>query len=165
MGRLMHCPEWVFDVAVTRVASEFLASDLPIETFANKYANGLSERYGDVDADKLLGAATPCLEFLSEVEAGDMAVELLEGFSYFRLYFERIGVPRKLKVLFGAVEDPVKKPEIDTVATVKAFRAYVFRIRSNTGETPPAGWQLGNEDKVPGLAELTKTEASFLDAL
>ena len=165
MGRLMHCPEWVFDIAVSRVASEFLASDLPIDSFASKYANGLGDRYGDVDAEKLLGAATPCLEFLSEVEAGDMAVELLEGFSYFRLYFERIGVPRKLKVLFGEVEDPVKKPAADPVATVKAFRAYVFRIRSNTGETPPSGWQLGTEDKVPGLAELAKAEVSFLDAL
>ena len=165
MGRPMHCPEWVFDVAVTRVASEFLASDLPIETFANKYANGLSERYGDVDTDKLLGAATPCLEFLSEMEAGDMAVELLEGFSYFRLYFERIGVPRKLKVLFGAVEDPVKKPEIDTRGDRESLQGlripHSLQYRGDT----PAGWQLGNEDKVPGLAELAKTEASFLDAL
>ena len=161
----MHCPEWIFDIAATRVASEYLASDLPIETFANKYANGLSDRYGDVDAEKLLGAATPCLEFLSEVEAGDMAVELLDGFSYFRLYFERIGVPRKLKVLFGTVEDPAKRPEADPVAMVKAFRAYVFRIRSNTGERPPEGWQLSTEDRVPGLAELAKAETSFLDAL
>ena len=64
--------------------------------------------YSEIQPELILAAATPCLEFLSELEAGERAAEFLNDYVYNEIYFEKVNVPRKMKPLFGSVEDPVK---------------------------------------------------------
>lgn len=164
----MHCPAWIFDVAVSRVVLEFLSSELGLESFASKYADGLAERYELISEEVFVGASTEFLEFLSEVNAGDQAVKILTDYSYYRTYVEfdkGRPKPRKLKPLFGTAEDPVKQSEFDPKSTVKSFKAYVFALRSSTVETAPAGWSLEGEDEnLPHFAELSRRSASILDS-
>jgi len=161
----MHCPGWIFDIAVARTASEFLASEMSVEAFAGKYAAGLSESYNEVQAEAISQPAEAILQFLSEVDAGEMAVELLTDFCYYRLYNEGVGRPRKMKPLFGSIEDGVKTPEINSEAAAKAFRAYIFGQRSNTVPKAPAGWRLEDDEHAPKLAELAAKELSVLDII
>ena len=107
----MFCPGWMFDVASARVAREYLAAEIPMETFGEKYAKYLSETYSDVSVDQLTGCAMAILEFLSEIEAGEMSVELIDHYCHDRLHFEKVGVPRRMKSMFGNVEDAVKSRE------------------------------------------------------
>jgi hypothetical protein len=164
----MYCPGWIFDVAVSRCITEFLSSELNLEAFATKYADGLAERYEPISEDVFIGAATELLEFLSEVEAGDQAVTLLTDYSYFRIHVEYndgSAKPRKLKPMFGSVEDPIKKPEADPTSMIKSFRAYVFGLRSNTVPKAPAGWTVEEENEnLPDFVELIGRSASLLDA-
>jgi len=161
----MHCPGFIHEIAVARAAIEYLSSEMGLEAFAKKYADGLSEMYGDLGVELIQEPAEKTLQFLSEIEAGEMAVELLTGFVYFRLYFEGVGRPRKMKPLFGSIEDGVKAPEINVVEAGKAFRAYVFAQRSNTVPVMPAGWMLEGDPHLPAFNELVKKSVSVLDML
>jgi len=160
----MFAPSWVFEIAVMRTASEFLASELGIEAFGKKYAEGLAKLYTTpIEAELLTDNAQSVLEFLSEVEAGEQAVDLLNDFCYFRLYNEGVNRPRKMKSMFGTIEDPVKAQEYKTDDTIKAFRAYVFGLRSNTVPEAPEGWRLENDEHIDKLKPLIEASVSVLD--
>ena len=104
----MHCPSFIYDMAVARSAAEFLGAELALETYAKKYAEGLSKHYSEIVFTSITEPAESMLQFLSEIEAGEMAVELLNDYVHFKLFFEGVGKPRKMKPLFGSLEDPVK---------------------------------------------------------
>ena len=118
----------------------FLSSEIGLESFSQKYFRGLSERYEDVTQDDINGAAEGMMQFLADIEAGENAVDLLHSFTYFRVYFEGPGRPRKIRPLFGSIEDPVKTREWSKDGAPKAFRAFVFGLRSNTVPNAPVGW-------------------------
>jgi len=161
----MHCPDFIYDMAVARTASEYLSSELALDAFAKKYADGLSERYTAIAQESFQGPAEGVLQFLSEIEAGEQAVELLGDYAYFRLYFEGVGRPRRMKPLFGSLEDGAKAPQINVADAAKAFRVYVFGQRSNTAPKAPDGWQLENETAVPVFAALAAKSVSVIDLL
>ena len=106
----MNCPNWIYEICVARVASEYLSSELDIVAFAKKYSEGLAVSYNPIPIEAFSEPTEQIIIFLGEIEAGENAVELLENFTYFRLYFEALNVPRKLKTVFGNIEDPVKQP-------------------------------------------------------
>lgn len=161
----VYCPSWMYDVAATRVAYEFLHSEMPMETFSEKYSQGLNASFNEVPAESLLGAAQGMLEFLSEIEAGEGATDLLLHFTYFRLYFARIGVPRKMKSMFGSIEDPVKQKEYSEELVKKAFRAHIYRLRTNPEDMAPSGWKLEDDEHIEAFGELVRKQVSLLDAL
>jgi hypothetical protein len=161
----MYCPAWVYDIAVARAAAEYLSSDMTVEAFARKYSEDLSSRYQEISVEAIQQPAESMLMFLSEIEAGEMAVELLNDFAYFRLYTEAVGRPRKMKPMFGSLEDGVKEPQHHSDHTAKAFRAYIFGQRSNTVPKAPAGWRLEDDEHVPMLAEVAGRSLSVLDIL
>ena len=130
----------MYDIASARVAFEFLHSEMPLESFAAKYSQGLSGTYADVPDESLLGAAQGMLEFLAEIEAGENAAVLLSHFTYHRLYFAGVAMPRKMKPMFGSIEDAAKQKEYSEELAKKAFRAYVFRLRSNPEDAAPSNW-------------------------
>ncbi len=72
----MHCPRFIYDIAVARSASEFLGGEMGLEVYSKKYAEGLSEHYEQVTVDTVNEAAEQVLQFLAEIEAGENAVPL-----------------------------------------------------------------------------------------
>ena len=161
----MNCPNWIYEICVARVASEYLSSELDIVAFAKKYSEGLAISYNPIPIEAFSEPTEQIIIFLAEIEAGENAVELLENFTYFRLYFEALNVPRKLKTVFGNIEDPVKQPLEPKENTLKALRAYIFGLRSNTVPTKPAGWLLEKDENIPKLAELVAKPVTILDML
>lgn len=159
----MFCPGWIYEIAVARAAQEFLSAELGLEAYAKKYAEGLSADYAPISQEAISEPAENMLQFLSEIEAGEEAVNLLHNFCYFRLYNEAVGRPRKMRPLFGTLEAPVKQDELHSVDPGKSFRAFVFGFRSNTTPKPPAGWKLEEDEHVPQLAELAAKTLSLLD--
>ena len=160
----MHCPDFIFDVSCARVASEFLESELEMSAYSAKYFNGLSGVYSSITRMTSM-RCEEMLQFLSDIEAGENAVVLLTGFMFFRINFDGVGRPRKLKPMFGTVEDPVKELKWSVEGSSKGFRAYVFGLRSNTVPQAPTGWDLGDEEALPKLSELAKTKLSLIDVL
>ena len=90
----MICPSWIFDISAARVASEYLSAELPIEAFGTKYATGLSEKYSEITAEELVESAR-YWSFWPR-SAGESAVSIINEFRFFRLYYAKVGVPRKM---------------------------------------------------------------------
>ena len=99
------------------------------------------------------------LQFLSEIDAGELAVELLNDYVYFRLFFEGVGKPRKMKPMFGSLEDPVKPVEMLNRSR-KGVSSLCFALRSNTAPKAPAGWLLEDDVHLPKFNELVKKNVS-----
>jgi hypothetical protein len=163
----MFCPNWIFDISVARVAGEFLSSDLTLDAYSKKYAEGINKSYPNhqLSPEIFSDAAQTILEFLSEVEAGDQAVDLISNFTYFRLYYVSINQPRKMKSMFGSIEDSVKTNEVKPDFTLKSFRAFVFGLRSNTMPLPPAGWKLEDDDHLINFKDIINKQVSILDVI
>ena len=161
---MSYCPYWIFEIAVTRTALEFLSTDMPITATAGKYADGLSEKYSVIDKAEIAEPAELILHFLSEVNAGEEAVTFLNGFVYFKYCFEKFNKPRKLSPIFGAADDPEKTKNYSGDDTLKHFKAYVFGLRSNSAPVAPAAWRLEVEDNNLHIADLARRSISILDA-
>ena len=161
----MFCPSWIFDISVARVAQEFLSAEVPLEAVAAKYANGLSEKYTAITMEEMAESAQLILEFLAEVEAGESAVPFINEYCHFRLYFVKVGVPRKMNAMFGSIEDPVKQKEYSGELMLKAFRTHTFNVRGNPEIAAPAGWKLEDDQNLIDFGELIRTQTSILDSL
>ncbi len=159
----MFCPNWIYQISVSRVASEYLSSELDITPFSKKYSEGLKQFYEIIPIENFTTPAENIVVFLGEIEAGETAVELLQNYTYFRVYFETLNTPRKLKSMFGSIEDGVKTPLEPIETTLKSFRAYVFGLRSGTVPTPPSEWTLESDENVPNLSALARQQVSILD--
>ena len=93
------------------------------------------------------------VRFLSEVDAGEEAVNVLNDFVYFRMNYETTTKKRNLKPLFGNPEDGVAI--IKHFEGLKRFKAYVFGLRSNNSPTPPPGWEASrNAENLPVVLKL-----------
>ena len=159
-----YCPDWVFNLCVARSAYEFIVSELPIRSYAKKYAAGLSEHYAEVKPEEIESEAELILRFLVEINT-DESDQLLNNFAYFCLKFVHNGSKRKLKGLFGSALDPEKEKKYNEKNTLKSFRAYVFGLRSGISEKPSAGWDILDEEDLDFLKELIEKEASISDAV
>lgn len=164
---MSYTPDWIFDIAIVRTASEFLTLTQPIDSLAKKYSSGLSERYNEVYFEEILEPAEDILRFLSEVKAQHMAVEILKNYTYFRMHYINPKKRRKLKPIFGTLEGPEKKREYSSEKTIKSFKAYVFALRSKTVPQAPAGWALENDENLKAFGELVNARVGvtgqFLD--
>ena len=158
------CPEWIFNLSVARAAYEFIISDLPIKAYAKKYSNGLNEIFEEIKPEEIENEAELILRFLVEINA-DNSDELLNSFIYFCLKYEQQGSKRKLKGLFGSAFDPDKSKKYAEKNTLKAFRAYVFGIRSGVSEKPSPGWDIKEEENIKILLDIVNKEANISDAL
>ena len=102
------CPEWIFSICSASTAGEFLSQNTSIESCAVKYADGLSSNYTKIEPELISLSAQGLLLFLSEIDAGETAMDLLNNFIFNRLKFEATKKPRKLRSLFGSAFDPDK---------------------------------------------------------
>lgn len=158
-----YCPDWVFEACLARAAQDFLTLELPIVAICKKYSSGLSENYSEVRVEELSAGSEEIVRFLAEVEAGDAAADMLRGFSFYRIKFEGLNKPRKLKSMFSSALDPVKEKKYSAEETLKKFKAYVFALRSQSAPTAPAGWKIEDEEDLDHVAEVAKRSVNILD--
>ena len=92
------CPEWVYNVAVSRTAYEFIIAEMPIRSYAKKYAIGLSEVFNEIKFEEIENEAELLLRFLVEMNT-DNADELLNFYVYYTLKFEN-------QILYFGVNEP-----------------------------------------------------------
>ena len=157
------CPEWVFSICSANSAIEFLSQETLIESCAKKYSSGLSTNYSLIEPDLIALSAQELLLFLSEIDAGDSAVTLLNDYIFNRLKFEATRKPRKIKGMFGSALDPTKTQEYSAEKCTKLFRAMVFGLRSKANPSAPSGWNISQEQNLDWFGELLKQKTSVFD--
>ena len=158
------CPEWVFSICSANTAVEFLSQDTFIESCAKKYSNGLNAHYSVVEPELMVTSAQELLIFLSEIDAGETAVPLLNDYIFNRLKFEATRKPRKIKSMFGSAFDPTKTQEYSPEKCTKLFRAMVFGLRSKANPPAPTGWTIAQEDNLEWFGKLLTEKTSVIDS-
>ena len=162
---MSFCPKWIFEVAGALAGADYLAKQTDLGTVAKSYAITLGKHYESVSDKEIFAFVDGAVRFLDELNAGDTAVDLLNGFAFYRVTYESPNKPRKLRGLFGAADEPVKTKEHFTDEAVKSFRAYVYALRNEVAELAPPGWHISDVEGSEVLAALAKQEINPLDFL
>lgn len=158
------CPEWIFSICAANAAVEFLSQETSINSCAVKYADGLSQKYTQLEPEPIALSAQELLIFLSEIEAGDTAVALLNSYIFNRLKFEATRKPRKIKSMFGSAFDPTKIQEYSAEKCTKLFKAMIFGLRSKANPPAPHGWDISQEQNLDWFGKLLTQKTSILDS-
>ena len=158
------CPEWVFSSCVAKAAGGFLTGNAPISSFSKHLTDGLNQHYNEIKPEVFEESATKILEFLSEIEAGDEAVDYLNHYIHKRILFKENGAERKLSGMFASPLDPEKTRDYSTDKSSKVFRATIFGIRNNTMPKAPAGWNVTDIEELGWLKDLIEEPVSVLDS-
>ena len=161
----MYCPDWIFDIVCAEVASLFLKNDVALSLGAEKYTSSLSGEYEGLSGDEIAMASEDMIRLLAELDAGEAAVMLLAGFSYFRLTHSFQGVKRNLKPMFGNVASGTKEKEYSSQSSLKRFKAYLFSYRSEKALLAPTSWSLGTQTDIKFLADVASQNSNPLDFL
>ena len=157
------CPEWIFGVSCALTAKEFLSSENSLNSIARKYSTGLSEKYSEIKFEEISECAEQILQFLSEIEANDVAVDYIDNYIHRRVCYKSNGAERKISGVFSSDLDSTKEREYNSKNTVKVFRASIFGIRNDTIQKMPAGWEISDVDDLDWFKELVQKPTDILD--
>ena len=159
-----YCPNWIISIVTAQSAIEFLSGSSTLTTIAKKYARGLSEQYEPVNFQYLEGVAEEKLRTLSEIEAAENAVIILNAYVYRRYHFHLDNKPRKIMGIFSSEFSGTKAPSLNHNELCKMFKAFIFSIRSNIYNYAPAGWTIIEEPEAQWLGELVAEPSSIFDS-
>jgi len=115
------CPEWVFSVCCAKTAYDFLGTNNSINMISKKFSNGLSSQYNEIKFEEISDVGEKFLQFLSEINSGEEAVNFLNDYIYYRVSFNINGTERKIKSMFSSAFDGEKDKDYDSEKTVKIF--------------------------------------------
>ncbi len=144
---------------------DFLTGSSTLLAIGNKYSRGLSEHYEPVNPQLIAGIAEEKLRTLSEIEAAENAVIILNAYIYRRFKFHRDNRPRKISGIFTSEFSGSRKTVEDQKELCKAFKAFIFSIRSNVYNYAPTGWSIVEEPESTWLGELVAEPSSIFDSL
>ena len=160
-----YCPHWITSIVTAQSGIEFLSGSSTLPSIAKKYSRGLSEHYDNVDFQYISAIAEEKLRTLSQIEAAENAVVILNAYVYRRFKFHPDNKPRKITGLFGSEFSGVKVPLADQQELCKMFKAFIFSIRSNIYSYAPTGWTIIEEPEAKWLGELVAEPSSIFDSL
>jgi len=157
------CPEWIFGVCSASTAKEFLSSENSLNSISRKFAEGLTEKFNEIKYEEITACAEEILQFLSDLEANENAVDYIDSYIYRRICFKSSGAERKISGMFSSELDPVKTYDYSVKNVVKVFRATIFAIRNNTVSDKPPGWDYESVENLDWLKDLLNKPTDILD--
>ncbi len=155
------CPEWIFSIFAAQTAKEFLSSNNSIASISRKFSKSINERYDEVKFEEILDPAEKILQFLSEINAGEEAVNFINDYIHYRVCFESNGNPRKLSGMFSSAFNPQKVKEYDTDKSYKSFKATLFSIKNDAFPKSTPGWQIDDVEDIDWIGEVFNQETDL----
>ena len=158
------CPNWIISIVTAQTALDFLVGSSTLTAIARKYARGLSEQYDEINPKYIEAISEEKLRTLSEIEAAENAVIILNAYVYRRFKFHPDNRPRKITGIFSSEFNGSKTPLSDQQEITKMFKAFIFSIRSNVYNYAPSGWTIIEEPEADWLGELVAEPSSIFDS-
>ena len=158
------CPNWIINVVTAHSAMDFLTGSSTLSAISKKYSRGLSEQYEIIHQQYLESIAEQKLRILSEIEAAENAVVILNAYVFRRYKFHPDNKPRRISGLFTSQFNGTKIPPLEEQEISKAFKAFIFSIRSNVYNYAPSGWSIIEEPEAGWLGELVAEPSSIFDS-
>lgn len=153
-----YCPEWIFGIFGAQTSKEFLSSNNSIASISRKYSKAVNERYNEVKFEEILELAEKILQFLSEINAGEEAVNYINDYIHYRVKFESSGSERKLSGMFSSAFNPQKIKDYDSEKSFKIFKATIFSIRNDALPKATAGWVISDVEDIDWIGEVFDQE-------
>lgn len=162
----LFIPIWLYEVTVGLAIHDFLTKEFSIDMVGKKYAEGLSKHYNEIPHQEISSPAEEIIRFISELKGQEFeAHERANHFVHYRLKFDGLKGPRKLKGLFGSAFDGDKKKLYNEEHVFKDFKAFTFALRSGTVPKAPSGWNIKNEKDLEFFTEIVSKDFSLDDLL
>jgi len=157
------CPEWIFGICSAATAKEFLSSENSLNSISRKFSEGLSEKFTEIKYEEITACAEEMLQFLSDLEANEDAVNYIDRYIYRRICFKSTGAERKISGMFSSELDPVKTNDYSVKNVAKVFRATIFALRNHTVTDMPPGWTYEEVEGLDWLKDLFSKPTDILD--
>ena len=157
------CPEWVFAACSAKTAHDFLYTNNGITIIAKKFSNELSTKYNEIKFEEISDVAEKMLQFLSEINASEDAINYLNDFIYSRVCYEVNGNERKIKSMFSSAFDGEKEKSYSSEKSTKIFRANIFSLKNEVIPKPDPGWSITDVEDIDWLGELFGKEVDLSD--
>ena len=155
------CPEWIFSSLAAQTSKEFLSTNNSITAISKKYSKAINEKYNEIKPEELMELAENILQFLSEIEAGEEAVNYINDYIHYRVLFESNGSERKLSGMFSSAFDGSKSKDYDTERCFKIFKATVFSIRNDAFPKATPGWLITDVEDIDWIGEAINKETDL----
>ena len=155
------CPEWIFSIFAAQTSREFLSSNNSIAAISRKYSNAITERYNEVKFEEIVDLAEKILQFLSEINAGEDAVNYITDYIHYRVNYEANGSDRKLSGMFSSAFDPQKLKDYNSDKSFKIFKATVFSIRNDALPKATPGWTITDVEDIDWIGEVFNQETEL----
>ena len=152
------CPEWIFGIFSAQTSKEFLSSNNSIAGISRKYSAAISERYNEVKFEEIMDVAEKILQFLSEINAGEEAVNYIQDYIHYRVKYESSGSERKLSGMFSSAFDPEKIKDYNSDKCFKIFKATVFSIKNDAFPKSTPGWQITDVEDIDWIGDVFNQE-------
>ena len=110
---------------------DFLTGSSTLSGISKKYSRGLSEQYDEVSYQLIESISEEKLRILSEVEAAENAVVILNAYVFRRFKFHPDNRPRRISGLFSSEFNGTKVPLAEQKEISKGFKAFLFSISIN----------------------------------
>ena len=158
-----YCPKWIFGICSAATAKEFLSSENSLNSISRKFSEGLSEKFKEIKFEEITACAEEILQFLSDLDANEDAVNYIDSYIYRRMCFKSSGAERKISGMFSSELDPVKTNDYSGKNVAKIFRATIFAIRNHTLEDMPPGWTYEDVEGLDWFKDLLNKPTNILD--
>ena len=152
------CPEWIFSIFASQTSKEFLSSSNSIAGISRKYSTAISERYDEVKFEEVIDLAEKILQFLSDINAGEEAVNYINDYIHYRVNYESSGSERKLSGMFSSAFDAEKVKDYNSDKCLKIFKATVFSIRNDALPKATPGWVITDVEDIDWIGEVFNQE-------
>ena len=155
------CPEWIFSTFAAQTSQEFLSSNNSIAAISRKYSGAITERYDEVKFEEIMDLAEKILQFLSDINAGEEAVNYINDYIHYRVNYESSGSERKLSGMFSSAFDPQKVKDYNSDKCFKIFKATVFSIRNDALPKATPGWLITDVEDIDWIGEVVDQETEI----
>ena len=105
--------------------------------------------------------AEKTLQFLSDINAGEEAVNYINDYIHYRVNYESSGSERKLSGMFSSAFDPQKVKDYNSDKCFKIFKATVFSIRNNALPKATPGWLITDVEDIDWIGEVVSQETEL----
>jgi hypothetical protein len=157
------CPEWLFSVCCVKTSDDFLRTNNSMNMVAKKFSTELSSRYSEVKFEEISYVAEQVLQFLSEINAGEEAVNFLNDYIFYRVNYTSSGSDRKIKSMFSSAFDGEKQKDYNSEKVLKLFKATTYSLRNGIAVKASPGWVIRDVEDIDWLADVFDQSPDFSD--
>ena len=155
------CPDWIFNLCSGMIATEFISKTTTIPALSLKYTEEISSEYEKIDPALFEEAAEQYILMLNELEVGEESFNYLTGFCCYKINFVNPKTKRNLTGLFSKELKGTVSPEYNINNAKKAFKAYIFAMRSGQMQLAPPGWTIEKDISIELLKDVASKEVGI----